>query len=89
MGIRKEAEHEQWLAALRNNVVFVGSFYLPAAQECSLQSDSKFKAVAQPDQEEADHSNSKWRNDAQFTKSSKIRETVVSIFLALSSILII
>lgn len=45
MGIRKEAEHEQWLAALRNNVVFVGSFYLPAAQECSLQSDSKFKAV--------------------------------------------
>ncbi|KAL2721476.1 hypothetical protein V1477_020296 [Vespula maculifrons] len=42
MGIRKEAEHEQWLAALRNNVVFVGSFYLPAAQECSLQSASKF-----------------------------------------------
>lgn len=29
MEIRKEAGHEQWLAALRNNVVFVGSFYLP------------------------------------------------------------
>lgn len=40
--IRKEAGHEQWLAAFRNNVVFVGSFYLPAAQECSLQSASKF-----------------------------------------------
>lgn len=35
-------------SALRNNVVFVGSFYLPVAQECSLQSGSKFKAVAQP-----------------------------------------
>lgn len=43
----KEAGHEQWLAAPRNNVVFVGSFYLPAAQECSLQSASKFKTVAQ------------------------------------------
>lgn len=41
MEIRKEAGHEQWLAALRNNVVFVGSFYLPR-QECSLQSASKF-----------------------------------------------
>lgn len=43
--IRKEAGHEQWLAALRNNVVFVGSFYLPTAQECSLQSASKFIPV--------------------------------------------
>jgi len=43
--IRKEAWHEQWLAALRNNVVFVGSFYLPMAQECSLQSASKFIPV--------------------------------------------
>lgn len=43
--IRKEAGHEQWLAALRNNVVFVGSFYLPMAQECSLQSASKFIPV--------------------------------------------
>lgn len=41
MEIRKETGHEQWLAALRNNVVFVGSFYLPR-QECSLQSASKF-----------------------------------------------
>jgi len=40
--MRKEAGHEQWLAAFRNNVVFVGSFYLPAAQECSLQSATKF-----------------------------------------------
>lgn len=40
--IRKEARHEQWLAAFRNNVVFVGSFYLLVAQECSLQSASKF-----------------------------------------------
>lgn len=43
--IRKEAGHEQWLAALRNNVVFVGAFYLPTAQECSLQSASKFIPV--------------------------------------------
>lgn len=41
MEIRKETGHEQWLAALRNNVVFVGSFYL-LRQECSLQSASKF-----------------------------------------------
>lgn len=41
MEIRKETGHEQWLATLRNNVVFVGSFYLPR-QECSLQSASKF-----------------------------------------------
>lgn len=36
MEIRKEAGHEQWLAALRNNVVFVGSFYLPR-QECTVR----------------------------------------------------
>lgn len=45
MEIRKETGHEQWLAALRNNVVFVGSFYLPR-QECSLQSASKFSPLA-------------------------------------------
>lgn len=42
MEIRKEAGHEQWLAALRNNVVFVGSFYLPR-QECTV----RFKIHAQ------------------------------------------
>lgn len=69
MEVRKEAGHEQWLAALRNNVVFVGWFYLPR-QECSLQSASKFKPrfwlIAQPDR--TDRSSVVFR--AQFKLSS-------------------